>query len=234
MYKTKSPSLTEIALLQALEKGNTDMWKTVFGITDFYWKRNSGFDHILVMPAPVTNFRHESSRRGFFHYMSHLATPIFLNIEYSLSFLLEYPICATRQNIVMPYPSIDHKLINKQTVRLIHPDPADRKKHLVFYRGGNHGECMAIRGALNEIMKQSDFKPSIPRAKGYLSATFCPVPVGDSPSSKRMYDAMNLGCIPVVLSDDLVWAYSTIAGGTLDPTQFSLRLPQKVWLVIIN
>jgi hypothetical protein len=228
IYKTKSPSITEITLLQAIEKGSTDMWRNVFGVTDKYWKRNSGYDHIIVMPAPVTNFRHESSRRGFFHYMTHLTNPIYLNIEYSLSFVKEYPICATRKNIVMPYPSIDHHLINGHTVRTIHPSPQERQEHLVYYKGGNHGECMDIRTALNDIMKQSTFKPNMHRAKGYLTATFCPIPVGDSPSSKRMYDAMNLGCVPVVLSDDLLWAYSPDAGGDIDPAMFSIRLPQRV------
>jgi hypothetical protein len=30
------------------------------------------------------------------------------------------------------------------------------------------------------------------REAGFQSAAFCPVPVGDSPSSKRMYDVMNV------------------------------------------
>lgn len=38
------------------------------------------------------------------------------------------------------------------------------------------------------------------------------------------------GCIPVVLSDDLVWAYSTEAGGPLDPSTFSIQLPQSTVL----
>ena len=33
--------------------------------------------------------------------------------------------------------------------------------------------------------------------------------LGDSPSSKRMYDVLNFGCIPVVLSDELVWVISS-------------------------
>lgn len=38
------------------------------------------------------------------------------------------------------------------------------------------------------------------------------------------------GCIPVVLSDDLVWAYSKEAGGPLDPSRFSIQLPQSTVL----
>jgi len=41
---------------------------------------------------------------------------------------------------------------------------------------------------------------------------------------------LQYGCIPVVLSDDLVWAYSTEAGGPLDPSTFSIQLPQSTVL----
>jgi hypothetical protein len=71
-----------------------------------------GYNHIIVMPAPVTNLRHETSQRGYFHYMFHLYPPIFLNLEYSLQFSEEYPICTKEKNIVMPYPTIDYELFN--------------------------------------------------------------------------------------------------------------------------
>jgi len=133
-----------------------------------------------------------------------------------------------KKNIVMPYPSVDPDIFNGKTVRS--KSPAQGRTHLLFYRGGNHGECMAIRGALNSLVRASSFRRNVHRAQGYLSAVFCPVPVGDSPSSKRMYDAMNLGCVPVLLSDDAVWAYSKLTGGTLRPPLFSVRLPQKIVL----
>jgi hypothetical protein len=46
-------------------------WKEYLNITDEYWVKNNGADHIIVMPAPVTNLRHETSMRGFFHYVSY-------------------------------------------------------------------------------------------------------------------------------------------------------------------
>ena len=52
-----------------MEKGDTSHWLKVFNVTDKYWKRHNGSDHIIVMPAPVTNFRHQSNMRGFFHYV---------------------------------------------------------------------------------------------------------------------------------------------------------------------
>jgi hypothetical protein len=103
----RAPSLSEQALLDIIEKNDSTKWKQIFHITDKYWYRYGGGDHILTMPAPVTNLRHESSHRGYFHYMIHLQSPIFLGVEYSKSFVMEYPICTTQKNIVLPYPTTD-------------------------------------------------------------------------------------------------------------------------------
>jgi len=43
-----------------------------------------------------------------------------------------------------------------------------------------------------------------------------------------MYDVMHFGCIPVVLSDDLAWAYVSTSGGQLNQSSFSIQLPQAV------
>ena len=37
---------------------------------------------------------------------------------------------------------------------------------------------------------------------------FCIIPTGDSPSSKRLYDAIMHGCVPVIISDDLEFPFS--------------------------
>ena len=56
---------------------------------------------------------------------------------------------------------------------------------------------------------------------------FCACPEGDSPSAKRQYDAILTGCIPVIVSDDLMYAYSTENQGTLNPADFSVQLSEK-------
>ena len=33
-------------------------------------------------------------------------------------------------------------------------------------------------------------------------SVFCLVPRGDTPSSRRLFDAVSAGCIPVIISDD--------------------------------
>lgn len=84
-----------------------------------------------------------------------------------------------------------------------------------FYQGGNHGECTTLRKSMKndfyctpsgKLASQHKMKNY---AYGYRQSTFCPCPGGDSPSAKRMYDALLAGCIPVILSHDFVWPFTT-------------------------
>lgn len=43
--------------------------------------------------------------------MIQLEAPVFLNVEFSRSFVKEYPICAAEKNIVMPYPTTDPEVL---------------------------------------------------------------------------------------------------------------------------
>lgn len=230
--KRKS-SETEQALLDIMEKNDSKLWNRIFNITDKYWYRNGGGDHIIAMPAPVTNLRHEGSRRGFFHYMMHLHPPIFLALEYSKSFVNEYPVCTKQKNILVPYPTTDPDLFSGN----FHKGVVNRTS-LLYYVGGMHGECIEVRRAMKFIMINMTRVPNIvpsgihanmaDREKGFRASVFCPVPVGDSPSSKRMYDVMYFGCIPVILSDDLLWAFSKRVGGSLDESLYSIQMPQFI------
>lgn len=65
----RAPSLIEQALLATMENYNFTKWDEVFNVTHTYWQQSNGSDHVIVMPAPVTNFRHQTNMRGFFHYV---------------------------------------------------------------------------------------------------------------------------------------------------------------------
>ena len=224
----KRASKMDHVLIAAIEKQDLSPWRDYLNITAKYWERNNGADHIIVMPAPVTNLRHESSQRGFFHYMIQLNSPIFVNVEFSRAFVEEYPVCATEKNIVMPYPSTDPDMISG---RLMNEPVTITRNKLLFYQGGNHGSCVDIRRGLDILMKDKTIAPTAgakKREMGFRQAVYCPIPVGDSPSSKRQYDVMNFGCIPVVLSDEMLYAFTHVSGGGVNEANFSIRLPQKV------
>lgn len=56
-----------------------------------------------------------------------------------------------------------------------------------------------------------------------LSSTFCLAPRGDTSSSKRVYEALAAGCIPVIVSDALKLPFER----QLDWTRLSVRLDEK-------
>lgn len=73
-----------------------------------------------------------------------------------------------------------------------------QRSKLLFYQGGNHGSCVKVRQSLTSLTKGPTTKEYFivkgdkKREEGFLSAIFCPIPIGDSPSSKRMYDAIHV------------------------------------------
>lgn len=135
--------------------------------------------------------------------MIQLYPPLFINVEYSRSFVQEYPVCSVQKNIIAPYPILDPDLYSAKYFR-----KNVARKSLLFYQGGNHGSCVQVRMALMGINAQKTYVVSKRRNKreeGFLSATFCPIPIGDSPSSKRMYDVLNVRNQPAVaLSSSLL------------------------------
>jgi hypothetical protein len=65
--------------------------------------------------------------------MIQLTPPVFLNVEFSRSFVKEYPVCATEKNVVMPYPTTDPDLINGKLL------------------GHKKGDIVPIGGVINQV-----------------------------------------------------------------------------------
>ena len=103
-----------------------------------------------------------------------------------------------------------------------------------YYSAGNHGTCRKLRRAMqsdyttcavsNKMLKETLQNPH--NSVGMRLTTFCPAPGGDSPSAKRMFDALISGCIPIILSEDFVWPATKEFDPLLqlDPYDFSIRL----------
>lgn len=56
-----------------------------------------------------------------------------------------------------------------------------------------------------------------------LNSTFCLVPRGDTPTSRRLFDAIAAGCVPVLVGDDLSVPFDDI----LDWDAFSIRIREE-------
>ena len=112
--------------------------------------------------------------RGFFHYMPQLHAPVFVNVEQSRSFAAEYPSCATRKNIVVPYPCTDPDLYSGRLFQAGYPH--HKRDKLLFYHGGHHGECAHIRKILAEITENKRLaiqRGDKKRELGFQSAGTC-------------------------------------------------------------
>ena len=64
-------------------------------------------------------------------------------------------------------------------------------------------------------------------AEGMLSSTFCWVPRGDNPTSRRIFDAVAAGCVPVVVSDDI--ARSLPFRWAIDWRAMILQVPEETF-----
>jgi hypothetical protein len=236
--------------------GNYQEWMSRFGMTDKYWKRRSGSDHILVFSEPLQGLTHPKSKRGSYHFIHtqhQLDPPIVISVELSTTFINMHKACAEK-NILMPYPIIDGRYFNggwsRQAAALVTNSTSnlaaanvltdDQRPLSVFYRAGLHGSCTPLRLSLKKDAKCSETwrlqqKLSEDYRLGMRLATFCPCPGGDTASAKRMFDAVLAGCIPVILSHDFVWPLSdeiesSDSGSTLLQSDFSIRLPaQDYW-----
>ena len=117
-----------------------------------------------------------------------------------------------------------------------------------MYSGGKHG-CVAVRSAIAKALAGDaetaaaaravaarwpgprrgggPGQGGVPRQAEMHAAAFCPCPEGDSPSAKRQYDAVLAGCVPVLVSDDAVYAFEKLVGGPLDEADFALRVSEQ-------
>ena len=75
-----------------------------------------------------------------------------------------------------------------------------------------------------EVLKSNGRLPSY--SLGMRLSNICPCPGGDSPSAKRHFDSVMAGCVPLILSHDFVWPFSTEFDPQMkvDPKEFSIRL----------
>jgi hypothetical protein len=198
---------------------------------------------------------HPKKKRGNFHIIRtqfQLHPPIAVSVEVSKTFVNMYPNCA-RKNILMPYPNIDGTLYNgalevivNEKLQKLHQHSSTRNHQKLlsqYYSGGNHGTCRNLRLALSTDFECSPSGLFIKEHQevewtyifGYKSAIFCPCPGGDSPSAKRMFDVLHSGCIPVIISHDFVWPFTSefdainTTNQSLDPNEFSIRLQADVY-----
>ena len=69
-------------------------------------------------------------------------------------------------------------------------------------------------------IKNASYQPHSLYLRRMLASTFCLAPRGDTPSSRRTYEAIAAGCIPVIIADELRLPFSR----RLHWDRFSVRM----------
>ncbi len=127
---------------------------------------------------------------------------------------------AEKETISISTQSIENNTI----VDIFQPKPIAQ-----YYSAGYHGTCTPLRKSMDKdyhcTASSKAFPGKVSYHQGMRASTFCPCPGGDSPSAKRMFDSINSGCIPVILSYDYVWPFTNEADPTipLNASSFSIR-----------
>jgi len=65
-------------------------------------------------------------------------------------------------------------------------------------------------------------------AQQMMAAQFCLCPSGDSPTARRLYDAIVAGCLPIVISDDII--RHVPFPQTIDYESFWFRIKEAEWI----
>ncbi|KAK0576316.1 hypothetical protein LWI29_015300 [Acer saccharum] len=195
------------------------------------WKRLGGRDHVFVLTDPV----------AMWHVRADIAPAILLVVDFggwfrldskskSLSLtpngnssemvLIQHTQVSLLKDVIVPYTHLLPRLELKH----------NQKRHnLLYFKGAKHRH----RGGLvreklwyllvNEprVIMEEGFPNATGREqsiKGMRSSEFCLHPAGDTPTSCRLFDAIQSLCIPVIVSDNIELPFE----GMIDYSEFSV------------
>ncbi|CAN6928532.1 unnamed protein product [Brassica oleracea] len=189
------------------------------------WKRSGGRDHVFVLTDPVAmwHVRHEIALSillvvdfgGWFRLDSKSFNP-------STSFpeRIEHTQVSVIKDVIVPYTHLLPRL---------HLSRNQRRHSLLYFKGAKHRH----RGGLireklwdllvdeHDIVMEEGFPNATGREqsiRGMRNSEFCLHPAGDTPTSCRLFDAIQSLCIPVIVSDNIELPFE----GILDYSEFSV------------
>ncbi|KAJ4846091.1 Beta-galactosidase 15 [Turnera subulata] len=187
------------------------------------WRRSGGKDHVFVLTDPV----------AMWHVRAEIAPAILLVVDFggwyrldsktsrgNSSDKIEHTQVSLLKDVIVPYTHLLPRL---------HLSENKKRQSLLYFKGAKHRHRGGmIREKLWDLLVN---EPGVIMEEGFPNATgreqsirgmrtseFCLHPAGDTPTSCRLFDAVQSLCIPVVVSDNIELPFE----GMVDYTEFSV------------
>lgn len=187
------------------------------------WNRSGGRDHVFVVTDPV----------AMWHVKDEIAPAILLVVDFGGWYRLDSKLsnCTSSEMIQHTQVSVIKDVIVPYTHLLprLHLSENKERHNLLYFKGAKHRH----RGGLvrEKLWDLLNNEPSVIMEEGFPNATgreqsiqgmrtseFCLHPAGDTPTSCRLFDAIQSLCIPVIVSDNIELPFE----GMVDYTEFSV------------
>ncbi|XP_021633993.1 probable glycosyltransferase At5g20260 [Manihot esculenta] len=177
-----------------------------------FWNRSNGADHFLISChdwAPDVSKANPELYKNFIH--------VLCNANYSEMY-------QPQRDISMPEIKIPPGKLLGTSPR--DGQPPSKRTILAFFAGGSHGY---IRKVLLNHWKDKDDEIQVheylDKKKNYFKlmgrSKFCLCPSGYEVASPRVVTAIQLGCVPVIMSENYTLPFSDV----LDWSKFTVRIP---------
>ncbi|XP_030468062.1 probable arabinosyltransferase ARAD1 [Syzygium oleosum] len=187
------------------------------------WRRSGGRDHVFVLTDPV----------AMWHVRDEIAPAILLVVDFggwyrldskssdgSSSDMVHHTQVSLLKDVIVPYTHLLPRL---------HLSENQKRQTLLYFKGAKHRHRGGIvREKLWDLLVEV---PGVIMEEGFPNATgreqsirgmrtseFCLHPAGDTPTSCRLFDAIQSLCIPVIVSDNIELPFE----GILDYSDFSV------------
>ncbi|KAG2401718.1 arabinosyltransferase protein [Vigna angularis] len=187
------------------------------------WNRSGGRDHVFVLTDPV----------AMWHVKDEIAPAILLVVDFGGWYRLDSRGSNSIESGVVPHTQVS--VIKDVIVPYTHLLPRldlsqNKERHqLLYFKGAKHRHRGGmIREKLWDLMIGEPgviMEEGFPNAtgrdqsiKGMRTSEFCLHPAGDTPTSCRLFDAIQSLCIPVIVSDNIELPFE----GMVDYSEFSV------------
>ncbi|CAM8970589.1 unnamed protein product [Rhodiola kirilowii] len=203
------------------------------------WKRSGGRDHIFVLTDPV----------AMWHVRAEIAPAILLVVDFggwyrldskasggngTSSDMIQHTQVSLLKDVIVPYTHLLPRLSLTEN---------KERNTLLYFKGAKHRHREGlVREKIwdlvvgeRDVIMEEGFPIATGREqsiKGMRGSEFCLHPAGDTPTSCRLFDAIQSLCIPVIVSDNIELPFE----GIIDYSEFSVFVAvsdalQPKWLV---